>query len=171
MNKFEDKYTSLPCFSRISIPSTIPRVVQRNFTPEIEVFYMLFDTSLSIFTLASLKQHMTYFNFRCWIQLDLPVQERGGRNLNLILQFAQESQSKIWLTRPTTQLSCPRMSLSHYPCSINSAQLCTLMVGNATNVTMCRLGYVMGKWHAWTSERRHRSSQSALPWLSRAIKL
>ena len=34
---------------------------------------MLFDRSLSIFSLACLKQHMACFNFRCWIQLDLPV--------------------------------------------------------------------------------------------------
>ena len=34
------------------------RVVQLNFTPE--VFYMLFDRSLSIFSMASLKHHMDY---------------------------------------------------------------------------------------------------------------
>ena len=33
------------------------RVVQLNFTPEIEVFYMLFERSLSIFNMTSLKQH------------------------------------------------------------------------------------------------------------------
>ena len=41
------------------------RVVQLNFTPEIEVFYVLFDRSLSIFSMTSLKQSMENFNFRC----------------------------------------------------------------------------------------------------------
>ena len=39
--------------------------VQLNFTPAIEVFYMLLGRSLPIFILTSLKQHMEYFNFRC----------------------------------------------------------------------------------------------------------
>ena len=38
------------------------RVVQLNLTPEIEV---LFDRSLSIFSMASIKQHMVYFTFQC----------------------------------------------------------------------------------------------------------
>ena len=49
------------------------RVVQLNFTPEIEVFYMMFETSLSIFSMTSLKQHteyVLYLHFRCKIQLD-----------------------------------------------------------------------------------------------------
>ena len=51
------------------------RVVQLNFTPEIEVFYLLFEISLPIFSMKSLKQHMYYmhFHFRCKIQLDIPV--------------------------------------------------------------------------------------------------
>ena len=40
------------------------RVVQLNFTPEIEVVFMLFDRSLPIFSMTSLNQHMEYFNFR-----------------------------------------------------------------------------------------------------------
>ena len=46
----------------------IYRVVQQIFTPEIEVFHMLFDRSYSIISVSSdssLKQHMEYFNFRC----------------------------------------------------------------------------------------------------------
>ena len=39
------------------------RVVQLNFTPEIEVFYVLFDGSLSILSIPSLKQHVKYFLF------------------------------------------------------------------------------------------------------------
>ena len=39
------------------------RVVQLNFTPEIEAFYMLLDYRyLSIFSMTSLKQHMEYIN-------------------------------------------------------------------------------------------------------------
>ena len=39
---------------------------------------MLFDRSISIFSMASLKQHMEYFNFRCLIQLDVPsIQGKG----------------------------------------------------------------------------------------------
>ena len=34
---------------------------------------MLFDRSLSIFSMTSLKQYMEYFHFRCKIQLDHPV--------------------------------------------------------------------------------------------------
>ena len=49
------------------------RVVQLNFPPEIDIFYMLFERSLSNFSTTSLKQHEEYFNFRCKIQLDLPV--------------------------------------------------------------------------------------------------
>ena len=40
-------------------------VVQLNFTPDIEVFHMLFERPLSIFSMTSVKQHMEYFNFRC----------------------------------------------------------------------------------------------------------
>ena len=50
------------------------RVVQLALTPEIEVFYVLFDRSLSIFSTTSLKHRMKYLHFRCKIQLDLPVQ-------------------------------------------------------------------------------------------------
>ena len=49
------------------------RVVQLNFTPEIEVFYMLFEGSLSILGMTSNKQHMEYLNLQCKIQLDHPV--------------------------------------------------------------------------------------------------
>ena len=49
------------------------RVLQMNFTPEIEVFYRLFDRYLSIFSMTSLKQHMHYFHILCKIQMDLPV--------------------------------------------------------------------------------------------------
>ena len=52
------------------------RVVQLNFTPKIGVFYMLFERSISIFSLTSLKQHIEYFHFRCEIQLDLPVHNK-----------------------------------------------------------------------------------------------
>ena len=49
------------------------RVVQLNFTPGMEVFYVRFDRSLSFLSMKSLKQQMDYFNFRCYIQLDIPV--------------------------------------------------------------------------------------------------
>ena len=51
----------------------IYRVVQLNFTPEIEVFYMLFERPLSIFSMSALKQHIEYFHLQSEIQLDLPV--------------------------------------------------------------------------------------------------
>ena len=57
----------------ILISPTTYKVVQLNLTPEIEVFDMLFDRSLSIFSMTFLKQHMEYFNFRCKIHFDLPV--------------------------------------------------------------------------------------------------
>ena len=49
------------------------RVSQLNLTTEIEVFCMLFDRSLSIFSMTSLIQHIEYSHFLCKIQLDLPV--------------------------------------------------------------------------------------------------
>ena len=44
------------------------RVVQLNFTPEIEVFYVMFERSLPI-----LVGYLSNFHFRCKIHLDLPV--------------------------------------------------------------------------------------------------
>ena len=43
------------------------RVVQNNFTQEIEVFY---DRAFSIFSRTSVKKDIEYFNFWCKIQLD-----------------------------------------------------------------------------------------------------
>ena len=37
-------------------------MVKLNLTPEIEVFYMLSQRSLSIFSMTSVKQHIEYFN-------------------------------------------------------------------------------------------------------------
>ena len=48
-----------------SLSQSYYRVVQLNLTPEIELFYMLFQRYLSIFSVTSLKQHMEYFHFRC----------------------------------------------------------------------------------------------------------
>ena len=50
------------------------RVVQLDLTTDIEVFYMLFDRSLSIFSTTSLQQHIEYFNLCCKIHLYLPLQ-------------------------------------------------------------------------------------------------
>ena len=41
------------------------RVVQLSPTPEIKVSYMLFERSLSIFSMKSIKQHIEHFNFWC----------------------------------------------------------------------------------------------------------
>ena len=50
------------------------REVKLDFTPEIEVFYMLFERCPTKNTRKRyLKQHMRYFNFRGKIQLDHPV--------------------------------------------------------------------------------------------------
>ena len=48
-------------------------MVYLNITPEIEVFYMLFERSLSNFSLTSLKKHIQYLNFQSNIKLDHPV--------------------------------------------------------------------------------------------------
>ena len=70
----EDKFNSISRQDGSGIQSgTYMYRVQLELTPEIEVFYMLFDRSLSIFSMISLKQHIEYFNFRCKIQVDLPV--------------------------------------------------------------------------------------------------
>ena len=55
------------------------RVVQLNFTPEIEEIYMMFERSRTICSMASRKQCMEYFNSRCLIQLDLLVKYIGLR--------------------------------------------------------------------------------------------
>ena len=47
------------------------KVAQMNFTPEVQVFYMLIERPLSIFSMTSLKNHIEYFHFRCKILLDL----------------------------------------------------------------------------------------------------
>ena len=49
------------------------RQVQLDFTPEVEVFYMLFDRCHTKNVKRFLKQHIKYFNFRSKIQLDQPV--------------------------------------------------------------------------------------------------
>ena len=49
------------------------RLVQLKLTPEIIVVYMMFDRSLSVFSMTSLKHLMELFNIRCYVQLDLPV--------------------------------------------------------------------------------------------------
>ena len=73
------------------------RVVQLNFTPEIEVFYLLFEISLPIFSMTSLKQHIECLNFRCKIQSDLHV--------------VNYARSRIFIL-PCTELAnkvCPRL--------------------------------------------------------------
>ena len=42
----------------LALPLSLYRVVQLNFTPEIEVFDMQFDRSHSIFSMTSLKQQI-----------------------------------------------------------------------------------------------------------------
>ena len=49
------------------------RVVQLDFTPEMEVLYMMFDRCHTKNVKRFLKQHIKYFNFRSKIQLDQPV--------------------------------------------------------------------------------------------------
>ena len=66
-------------------------VVQLNFTPEIEVFYMLFYRYLSTFSMTSLKQNIEYFHSRCKIKLSLPVDWKVLRGPQG--SFAQEVHS------------------------------------------------------------------------------
>ena len=54
------------------------REAQLNFTPEIKVLYMLFDRCHTKNRKRSFKQHIKYLNFRCKIQLDLPVKRSGA---------------------------------------------------------------------------------------------
>ena len=54
------------------------RVVQLNYIPEIAVLYMLFERSLTIFTMTSLTHHMEYFHFLSkisWTSLKLFMSE------------------------------------------------------------------------------------------------
>ena len=50
------------------------RYVQLDFTPEMEVYYMLFERCHTKNSKRSIKQHMKYFNFWSKIQLDHPVE-------------------------------------------------------------------------------------------------
>ena len=50
-------------------------MVQQNFTLQLQILYVLLDRSLSIFSMTSHKQHMEYFSFGCYNQLDLPVRQ------------------------------------------------------------------------------------------------
>ena len=47
---------------------------QLDFTLEIEVFHMMFERCDTKNRKRSIKEHIKYFNFRCYIQLDLPVE-------------------------------------------------------------------------------------------------
>ena len=49
------------------------REVQLDSTPEIEVFQLLFDRCHSKTRKRSIKQHIKYFKFRSFVQLDQPV--------------------------------------------------------------------------------------------------
>ena len=50
------------------------REVQLDFTPEMEIFFMLFGRCHTKNQKRSLKRHIKHFNFRSKIQLDHPVQ-------------------------------------------------------------------------------------------------
>ena len=52
------------------------REVQLDLTPEIELFHVLFERSLSISSVTSPKQHFEYVHFRCQIKFDLLVQKQ-----------------------------------------------------------------------------------------------
>ena len=54
----EKRTFALKCLKKQVWVSTFYKVVPLNFTPEIEVFYMLFEISLSIFSMPSLKHHL-----------------------------------------------------------------------------------------------------------------
>ena len=49
------------------------KMVQLNFTQEMEIICMLFDRAHSTFTMTSIKKHIEYFNFKSKIQLDHSV--------------------------------------------------------------------------------------------------
>ena len=72
------------------------RVVQLNFTPEIEVFFMPFEISISIFRMTSLKQHIAYLNSRCKIQLDLPLLTTTKKMLQ-VLTWRTGQAKKKWV--------------------------------------------------------------------------
>ena len=48
-------------------------VVQLDYTPEIEVLYMLFEGCYTKYRKISLKYHIKYLNFRSKIQLNHPI--------------------------------------------------------------------------------------------------
>ena len=94
------------------------KVVQLNLTPEIEVFYMLFDRSLSIFSITSLKHHMEYFNFQCKIQLRLAVQKK-------VLHLFPVGCRGNFNTFHTTQCNCQTFCASPDLIKVNFSRACS----------------------------------------------
>ena len=63
-------------FSALNSGAAVPQMfplVQLDFTPEIEVIYMLSERCHTKDRKSSIKQHIRYFNFRSKIHLDHPV--------------------------------------------------------------------------------------------------
>ena len=80
-------------------------VVQLNFTPEIEVFFILFERCLSIFSMTTLNQR-AYFNFRGKIQLEQPANALPlCQSQNYFGQFLG-SRTSLFVHLCTNQLSC-----------------------------------------------------------------
>ena len=55
------------------------REVQLDFTPQMDVFYMLLERWHTKNTNRSLEQYLIYFNFLSKIQMDHPVIQGGAR--------------------------------------------------------------------------------------------
>ena len=65
------------CYDKLSllrsdVPMTLPREVQLDFTPEMQLLYMLFERCHTRNRKRSINQHIKYFNFCSKIQLDHP---------------------------------------------------------------------------------------------------
>ena len=71
------------------------RVVKLDFTTEIEVFYMLFERSISIFSMASLKQHTEFFNSLCTLWIKRIEQRKWNRGRNGLHQLGQPVAQSI----------------------------------------------------------------------------
>ena len=81
------------------------RVVYLNFTPEIEVFHMLFERYLTIFSTTSLKQHTEYLQFHCKFQLDLPINSTWPNCDSITIVTFQARQQVYTKRNPLSECS------------------------------------------------------------------
>ena len=93
------------CAYALRFEKVMYREVQLDFTPEIVVFYTLFERCDTKNRKQSLKHHIKYFNFRSQIQLDHPLGSMKPCEICL-------TRESVWLRKRGPKALCnpPRSS-------------------------------------------------------------